>query len=391
VSFGLQTGAACSWTVESLPAWAAVSGNPFGIGPGTVALSVAANNDAPRTATIVAGGQNVTLAQAGNATIAGQITLPAGGALAGVAVALTGSQNASATADSGGNYSFSNLDSTGSYTVTPALAGYSFVPASQTFANMTANPTANFVAWPQPAIAAMGPGFPAVLQTPPTTFAAGEIVTLYGSSLCSTAASASPTLPDRLAACFVQVDGTNIRLYYASPAQINAVLPQTLTAGAHQIVVVRYTDTTYKQVAAQSQPLAFTAGAAAMAFVERTAATRTLLAAQYLDGGFVDASRPLHASDYVVLYLTGLGRTAQVFADGAAPKTTSPALVTVQIQVQGLAAQISYAGVQPQYPGLDQITLQMPKYTLSQGQSLVTFQIATPATGQTLRYDLDAN
>jgi uncharacterized protein (TIGR03437 family) len=391
VSLGLQTGAACSWTVESLPAWATVVGSPFGAGAGTVTLTLAANRDAPRTATIVAAGENVTLAQAGSATIAGQVTLPAGGAPAGVAVALTGSANAATTADAGGNFSFSNLDSTGSYTVTPSLAGYGFVPASQSFSNMTANPTANFVAWPQPAIAAMGPAFPSVLQATPTSFAAGEIVTLYGANLCSTAVSASPTLPDRLAACFVEVDGVNIRIYYASPVQINAVLPQTLAAGAHQVVVARYTDTTYKQLAAQSQPLAFTVGVVAMAFVERTAGPQTLLAAQYLDGGFVDSTRPLHASDYVVLYLTGLGRTAQVFADGAAPKTTSPALATVQIQVQGLAAQVLYSGVQPQYPGLDQITLQLPQYTLAAGQSQVSFQIAAPATGQTLLYNLAAD
>jgi uncharacterized protein (TIGR03437 family) len=390
VTFALQTAAACSWTVESLPAWASVSGNPFGMGPGTVTLSIAANNDAPRTATILAGGQNITLSQAGNATIAGQVTLPTGGPLAGVAVQLSGSQNATAITDSGGNYSFFNLDSTGSYTVTPSLAGYSFAPASLTFAKMTSNPTGNFVASAQPGIAAMGPGFPSVLQTPPTTFAAGEIVSLYGANLCSTAASASPTLPDRLAACFVQVDGANIPLYYASATQINAVLPQTLATGSHQMAVIRYTDTTYKQVAAQSQPQAFTVAPIAMAFIERMAGTATLLAVQYLDGGYADASRPLQTSDYVVLYLTGLGRTAQVFASGAAPKTTSPALEAVQIQVQGLPAQILYSGVQPQYPGLYQITLQLPQYTLGPGQSLITFQITAPATGQTLSYSLSA-
>jgi len=390
VTVAFQTGAACSWTVESLPAWAAVSGSPFGTGPGTVTLSITANNDAPRTATIVVGGQNVSLAQAGNATIAGQIALPAGGGVAGVAVQLSGSQSATTTADSGGNYWFSGLDSTGSYTVTPSLAGYTFVPASQAFAKMTSNPTGNFVAWPQPSVAAMAPAFPTVLQPAPTTFAAGEIVTLYGANLCSTAASAAPTLPDRLAACFVQVDGVNIRLYYASATQINAILPQTLATGSHQIAVVRYTDTTYKQVAAQGAPWQFTVGPIAMAFIERTVGTRTLLAVQYLDGGYVDGSRPLHASNYVVLYLTGLGKTLQVFADGAAPKTTSAAVQSVQIQLQGLAAQVLYAGVQPQYPGLYQITLQLPQYTLAQGQSLVTFQITAPATGQTLRYDLDA-
>ena len=154
--------------------------------------------------------------------------------------------------------------------------------------------------------------------------------------------------------------------------------------------MARYTDTTYKQVAVQSQSTTFTVSPISMAFIERTVGTRTLLAVQYLDGGFVDGSRPLHASDYVVLYLTGLGKTLQVFADGAAPKTTSPAVQSVQIQVQGLPAQVLYAGVQPQYPGLYQITLQLPQYTLTQGQSLVTFQISAPATGQTLNYSLDA-
>ena len=390
VSVAFRTGAACPWTVESLPAWATVAQPPFGVGPGTVTLTLAVNNDAPRTATILVAGQNVTLAQTGSATIAGLVTLAAGGALPGATVTLTGAQCASATTDSGGNFGFTGLDSTGSYTVTPSLAGYGFVPASQTFANMTGNPAANFVAWPQPQIAAMGPAFAGVLQPPPTIFAADEIVAIYGTNLCAAAASASPTLPDRLAACFVQVDGVNIRIYYASPSQINAVLPQALTAGSHQIAVLRYTDTTYKQLAAQGQPLAFTVGRIALAFVERTAAAGAILAAQYLDGGYADSTRPLNAGDYVVLYLTGLGRTAQTFPDGAAPKTTSSAVESVQVQVQGLAAQILYAGVQPQYPGLDQITLQVPQYTLPAGASVVTFQIAAPATGQVLSYSAAA-
>jgi len=391
VSVGLQIGAACPWTVESLPAWASVSGNPFGTGSGTVTLSAAANRDAPRTATIVIGGQTVNLAQAGSATIAGQVTLAAGGGLPGVSVSLTGSQSGSATTDSGGNFSFSSLDSTLGYTLTPSLAGYAFLPASQSFASMTANPTANFVAWPLPAIAGMATAFPSVLQTSPTTFAPGEIVSIYGTNLCAAAAVAAPTLPDRLAACFVQVDGVNIRLYYAAPAQINAVLPQTLAVGSHQVVVVRYTDTGYKQVAAQSQALSFTVVPIAMAFVERAAGTQTILAAQYPDGGLVDSTRPLHASDTVVLYLTGVGQTAKVFPDGAAPKTASQALQTVQVQVQGMTAPVAYAGVQPQYPGFDQINVKMPKYTLSPGQSAVTFRIAAPATGQTLTYSLPAN
>ena len=107
-------------------------------------------------------------------------------------------------------------------------------------------------------------------------------------------------------------------------------------------------------------------------------------------GGFAGSTRPLHSGDAITLYLTGLGRTAQTFAEGAAPKTASNAVETVQIQVQGQPAQVTYTGVQPQYPGFDQVNVKLPNYTLTAGQSAVTFQITAPATGQTLTYTIAA-
>jgi uncharacterized protein (TIGR03437 family) len=324
-------------------------------------------------------------------TILGQVTLASGNPLPGVTVTLgaLGSQTPTTT-DSGGNFSFSNLNSAGTYTVTPSLAGYSFVPPSQTFTNVSANPAPSFVAWPQPQVGGLGPGFGSLVQPAPTSFAAREIVSIYGANLCSTATGAAPTLPDRLTACIVQVDGVNIRLSYGSPVQINAVLPQTLALGAHQLVVQRYTDTTYKQLAAQSQPFSFTVVGISMAFLERTDGAATILLAQYADGGFAGSARPLHAGDAITLYLTGLGRVAQTFAEGAAPKVASSAVATVQILAQGQPAQVTYAGVQPQYPGFDQVNVKLPNYTLAAGQSAVTFQITAPATGQTLNYTIAA-
>jgi uncharacterized protein (TIGR03437 family) len=389
LTIAIQTGSACPWAVESLPDWTTLSGNAFGTGPATVTLAVAANSDAPRSATILVGGQNVAIAQAGAMTILGQVTLSSGNPLPGVTVTLSGSQTP-ATTDSGGNFSFENLNSAATYTVTPSLAGYSFVPPSLTFANASANPAANFVAWPQPQVGGLGPGFGSLLQPIPSSFAAREIVSIYGANLCSAATGAAPTYPDRLAACIVQVDGVNIHLSYASGVQINAVLPQTLALGAHQLVVQRYTDTTYKQLAAQSQPSSFTVVAISMAFLERTDGAITLLLAQYADGGLAGSARPLQAGDAIALYLTGLGRVAQTFTEGAAPKTASNAVATVQILVQGQPAQVTYAGVQPQYPGFDQINLKLPNYTLTAGQSAVTFQITAPATGQTLNYTVAA-
>ena len=102
-------------------------------------LGIAANSDAPRTATILVGGQNVVVSQAGMATFAGQVTAQTGGGLPGVSIALSGSAAGATVTDSGGNYAISNLSSAGSYTLTPSLAGYAFVPASQTCSGSSAS------------------------------------------------------------------------------------------------------------------------------------------------------------------------------------------------------------------------------------------------------------
>jgi hypothetical protein len=78
--------------------------------------------------------------------ISGRITLPGSG-LAGVTVTLSGSQAAATTTDIGGNYTFA-LTAKGSYTVTPSAAGYTFLPSSLSFGNITSSQTANFNAIP---------------------------------------------------------------------------------------------------------------------------------------------------------------------------------------------------------------------------------------------------
>ena len=170
----------------------------------------------------------------------------------------------------------------------------------------------------------------------------------------------------------------------------DAYVDQAIAVGAHQLLVLRYTDTGYKTLAVQSPALAFTVDKIAMAFVERTEGAVRLLLAQYLDGGFSGPARPLHPGDIVILYLTGIGRKAATFAEGAAPKTASKALESIQVLAQGQAAQVLYAGVQPQFPGLDQVNVQLPKYTLPAGKTTVTLQIAAASTGQVLRYEIDS-
>ena len=78
--------------------------------------------------------------------VAGQVTLQGGAALSGVTMTLGGSQAGSTTTDAAGSYSFSGLSAGGTYTITPARSGYTFIPPSATFSNLGSNQTANFVA-----------------------------------------------------------------------------------------------------------------------------------------------------------------------------------------------------------------------------------------------------
>ncbi|HEX5707588.1 MAG TPA: DUF4214 domain-containing protein [Pyrinomonadaceae bacterium] len=78
--------------------------------------------------------------------ISGRVVGNTGQGLAGVAVRLTGAQNAVAVTDSTGRYTFGHISTTGTHTVTPTGAGLTFLPASRSVTNPTANQTAHFLA-----------------------------------------------------------------------------------------------------------------------------------------------------------------------------------------------------------------------------------------------------
>ena len=78
------------------------------------------------------------------ATISGRTTDQNGTPLAGATITLSGGQSATATTDAQGNYSFPNLPSNVSYTVTASLSGVTFYPASFTLTNLPADRTVNF-------------------------------------------------------------------------------------------------------------------------------------------------------------------------------------------------------------------------------------------------------
>ena len=80
--------------------------------------------------------------------ITGRVARSNGQAMSGVTVTLSGSQSGTATTDSNGDYSFTNLPAGSDYTVTPSRAGYDFAPASKSFVGLGADQTADFTVTP---------------------------------------------------------------------------------------------------------------------------------------------------------------------------------------------------------------------------------------------------
>ncbi len=77
------------------------------------------------------------------ASLSGLVTdIRTGNGIGGVTVTLSGSQSATTTTDSNGNFSFSNLPTNGSYTVSVAKTNYTFTPATRTFNNLQINQSA---------------------------------------------------------------------------------------------------------------------------------------------------------------------------------------------------------------------------------------------------------
>jgi len=118
-------------------------------GPYTVTPSASGFTFTPSSQGVSVSGSNITgvaftSAVAPTWSISGNITPTT--LSAGATVKLTGGATASATVDSSGNYSFTNLQS-GTYQITPTKAGVTFTPTSQTVSVNVGNATGvNFTA-----------------------------------------------------------------------------------------------------------------------------------------------------------------------------------------------------------------------------------------------------
>jgi uncharacterized protein (TIGR03437 family) len=199
---------------------------------------------------------------------------------------------------------------------------------------LAAGTSTQVIAKPGPSITGV---VPAGIAQFPLDVAPGAFVTVYGSSLASAVTQSPQPYPTQLGDVQVLVNGTAAQVQYAAPTQINIIYPN-LPPGLAQLTVKNASgQQTVNVVLVPAVPSIFTfTGVAAGPAAAENAVT----------GAIINANTPLHAGDYVAVFLTGLGQ---------AQSTT-----TVTVGGQSCTGQYFFAGPVASYEGLDQINCQVP-------------------------------
>jgi uncharacterized protein (TIGR03437 family) len=194
----------------------------------------------------------------------------------------------------------------------------------------------------------------------PGPFAPNSIVTIFGAGLARssqqlTAADIkSGWLPTELNYTQVFVDNYPAPLFYVSDSQINFLLPSNQSIGPSKIRVARE-GTTGPEITVQvsdAAPALFTL-------------PDGYAIATHADNSLVCADSPARAGEIVVVYATGLGKTAPNPATGEIPGYPAQilGLASLQVSLGGRnldSGLIKYAGISPSSAGLYQINVAVP-------------------------------
>jgi uncharacterized protein (TIGR03437 family) len=186
----------------------------------------------------------------------------------------------------------------------------------------------------------------------PDAISPGSLISLFGSGLALTTASAPDVpLPISLADVSVLINGVPAPVQFVSPRQINAQVPFEISPGP-AAVVVRTNGTPSAAVPITVRP------AAPGIFVDAEGQAAALNA----DGSRNSPRNPAGLGTTVSLFFTGQGPAADPIDDGDAPSfgEALSAALRISATIGGVPAEIEFAGLAPTFPGLAQINLKVP-------------------------------
>jgi uncharacterized protein (TIGR03437 family) len=189
-----------------------------------------------------------------------------------------------------------------------------------------------------------------------TPLAPGGMIAIYGNLLADDidpAPSYQFPLPTTLGNATVIIGGQVAPLLYASPTQINAVVPFGLNTNTTQSLLIQ-------RDVALSSPVPINIADGQPAVFLDPSGIPYVYAYRGMEPAFrVTPSAPAQAGDVLLIYCAGLGVTNPPGADGVA-SPGSPTANTVTATIDGQNATVQYAGQVANFVGLYQVNLVMP-------------------------------
>lgn len=230
-----------------------------------------------------------------------------------------------------------------------------------------------------------------------TRYAPADILTVWGEKLCPDfpiVLQVPPPIPLRkeLAGCSVRIvdsKGNDLSgsLYFISSYQINVQLPSSMATGIAKLSVK---DTTEEGIQ-ETSPVFLSIKSAKPNYVQY-AKNQAGIQVSYLaalhnsNGSLVTAEDPAKSGEAIQLYAVGLGETSPSVPAGEL--AIAPITGKVEIIVNGVSAQVLWAGLQGQYAGLYQINFIVPDGVTAKDITITVTQ--TDGTVQTDTFLLES-
>ncbi len=166
-------------------------------------------------------------------------------------------------------------------------------------------------------------------------------------------------LPTTLAGVSVLIGGIPAPLYFVSPTQINAQVPTPLAPGETSLRVLREN----LQSPAESVKIRHVAPGLFM-FQERLIVVHQDFT--LVGRGVPEGATPARPGQLVILWATGLGPTSPTVRDGELPVFAARVTLPVRIWLgerELFRSDVLYVGQAPEFAGLYQINIVLPKDT----------------------------
>jgi uncharacterized protein (TIGR03437 family) len=218
-------------------------------------------------------------------------------------------------------------------------------------------------------------------QSSATGVAPGSLVSIFGSNLASSmAASSTVPLSTTLSGVSVTFNSTPAPVQFVSGSQINVQVPWGLALSGSAATPAQVTITRDDGVASAAVGVQVVAGAPGIYNIGGQAIAVNSDGSLAAPAGALPgiATHPAVIGDPngLTILATGLGAVDSPLADGAnSADTVRKTLATPTVMIGGVAAQVTFSGLSPQFIGVNQINVVVPAGTPTGSAVPVQIQI----------------